>query len=212
VIGPEEIDGAIVVALGFFTGAGELVGRRPEFAKLVLTTKPGRRYVGINMIAAFLAYAAALALKVSFRAPNDLWRVLTCGLTSMAVIRSALPGIGFPAQALDSLRAQYEKELNNKHQIRNAREAGEAVDGLDWDTDRDALGTICLVIAERHTTEGIDSMALRIAEIDETDLKPEGRIYLMAVWLQGQFGQDVLREAASKVRQINTPLPATVVS
>ncbi len=202
--GTDVIDGAIVAALACAAGAGELIAHKPEFAALVLTTKPGRRYMAINIVAGLVAYAIALALQVHFRAPNDLWRVLICGLTSMAVLRSAIPGIEFPVQALNGLREQYEGQLAGHHQIRAARRADKMARGLNWETDREPLGQICLVIAERHTSKERDRMARRIAEIDKSDLKPELSMYSLASWLQSEFGPDVLEEATRKLREIGT--------
>jgi hypothetical protein len=111
----DVVDGVIVLVLALGAAALELVGKHPSNIGGIFRIGAARRYVGVNLLAAAIAYAAVLALHVQFRKPDGLWRILACGLTAMTVLRSGVmkqSGISGPAQALTKLRDQYAKEMD----------------------------------------------------------------------------------------------------
>lgn len=200
---PEVIDGLFVVLLAAAAGAAELIGKHPEFISLVVRSSAGRRYLFVNVFAGGLAYAAALLLNVQFREPQRPILILTCGLTSMAVLRSApitRRGFAGPARVLQSLQDRYNSEMLGETKVRGARAAYRLIEDLRWEVDGPRLATMCLVIEDRFTPDQIEASARIIKEISATDLKDEDRLYALAIRLRRDFGHTVLQAAAESLK------------
>jgi hypothetical protein len=104
---------------------------------------------------------------------------------------------------LQRLQAAYTKEFDDAVNIKAAESASEHIMDLDWETDREALGTMCLVISRRDTPLERRAMAKRLADIAATDLG-DNRLFSFAVALRSTFGDKVLEAAAAKVRSVKS--------
>jgi len=202
---PEVLDGILVALLAAAAGAAELIDKQPEFISLVFRSRAGRRYLLVNVLAGGLAYAAALLLDVQFREPQRPILILTCGLTAIAVLRSAAithRGFAGPARMLQSLQDAYTLEFAAEAKVRGWKAADGLTEGLTWDVDALGLVTICLVIEDRFTPEQIEQKARLIKRISETDLGDDAlRLNTLAVALRREFGHTVLHAAAKTLKK-----------
>lgn len=83
----------------------------------------------------------------------------------------------------------------------SAAAVAHAIEGLDWQTDSEALGAMCLMIAKRYSSEDRASVAKWIADATRTDLPSAVCMFGFADYLQRKFGGNVLAAAARSLRR-----------
>lgn len=206
---PDLIDGAIVAAIAALVGFLELVGRHPQYARLVVRTSAGRQYVAVNVLAGLVAFVLALLLEVKFREPDRPLLVLACGCTAIAVLRSApvtRAGLQGPVRLLVKLKDAFTVEIDRaakniqaESDAHGADSVTRAIEGLTWD-DREGLAAMCLMIANRYLPKDRELVARWIADAQETDLPDQVALFGLASWLRDHFTETVLIAAADRVR------------
>jgi hypothetical protein len=204
------VAGASVAVIAGAFGFLELMGRHPQYAGRIVRTKPGRQYLLVNVVAGVVAYVIAMLLEVKFREPERPLLILACACTAMAVLRSApvtRADLQGPVQVLERLKDAFTaeldlaaKEMRAATDSQRADEVTEAITGLTWDTDREALAAMCLMISKHYDEEGREHVAQWIRDAEETDLSDQVALFGLASWLREEYTTTVLVAAAKRVR------------
>jgi hypothetical protein len=200
-------DLAAILLIGLVVGALELAAGQPRAGRLIISTGAGRWYLALSALAGAAAFLLVLALNVKFGVNNNVVRVLACGLSAGAVLRSGPighAGARVPAQHLAQVRERFLKiDLPREIAVRDAKQARKLVRELDW-SRATALSTACLYISgEPRTTAAVKKVAERIALLENTGMgESDGRAKLnaLASELMDTYGRPILTQAVEHLR------------
>ncbi|MBW8480782.1 hypothetical protein [Actinomadura parmotrematis] len=203
---------AVTVAIACLVGVAELVSRYRDRPATLVRVPSTWAYVMINAAAGagslMLLHTFGWRFGVQSEATAAATQVLVASLGSMMVFRSAVftvrvgdedVAVG-PSTLLTSLLAAADRGVDRMQAKTRAREAGQIMQGVEFDEVSLALPTYVLGLLQNVSAE--DQAALRTAvdALSASPMSPQHKSLSLGLLLMNVAGPDVLGAAVETLR------------
>lgn len=211
------VDYLLTLLLGALVATGELVSRYKDAPAKALRSVPGRVYLAVNGGGSIAALLLIHALNIDFGLQGGAERamaVLVAGVGSIAFFRTSLfnvtirdttIGIG-PNVLLVIILTALDRGVDRERARGRSESVARIMDGFDYDKAKVSLTEYCLKgLMQNATDDDEKAIADVMRELDNPlnkDLPKEIKAYIFGLNLMNIVGEDVLDEAAQRVKPL----------
>ncbi|ABC63675.1 hypothetical protein [Erythrobacter litoralis] len=191
--------------IGVFVGATELIARYRDAPFRPFQSIAGLLYVGINGLAAWLAYYLILASGVPI---ESTWaKILTAGLGAMAFFRSGIFNarigdkdvpIG-PNIVLEIFLSALDRNYDRQRAAPRSAAVAELMSDLSFDETSVALPAICFNLMQNVSEAEKTAIGNQVKELAESQMSDEAKSMTLGLALFDVVGEKTLRAAVASL-------------